>query len=377
MDKQQAGAAWLVLGCDWTNVQAAEALTTSADDVGELVAQARELLPPAGEGVLRDLAISRLGRVPEQPVEAEPTPPPEPPAPARVFPVKRIVRYAVPAIAALGVVAVILFTNDDADPPGAGSGPAVADRSIVERDDWTQPIDDAMESSTFALAKVGTSDPILVANLARAQEPLLPASTFKLLNSLIILDAGVVGSIDEEVPWDGVTRGVDAWNQDHSLSSGIRVSAVWLFQELARQVGAEAMAEGVQSADYGNADIGGDLDSFWLDGDLRISAVGQLAFLADLATQALPFAASDQVDLVAAMNVAERNGYTVRYKTGSAQRGDPPVAWLVGVITNDAQDRWVFAYNTDMAVSDGELVIPTVGERLAVVYELFETAGDK
>src|ERR1700732_1534678 len=56
----------------------------------------------------------------------------------------------------------------------------------------------------------------------RSGEAKLPASTFKIPNSIIALETGVVGDPDKDVfKWDGVTSSIEAWNRDHMLRSPI------------------------------------------------------------------------------------------------------------------------------------------------------------
>lgn len=181
----------------------------------------------------------------------------------------------------------------------------------------------------------------------RSARPYLPASTFKILNSLIALDTGAARGPEERMAWDGVAREVPAWNQDLDLRQAFSVSAVWFYQELARRIGPERMAEGVARAGYGNADIGGGLDRFWLDGSLRISALEQVAFLRRLAAGTLPFSARSQ-EIVRDLMVLERGeGYVLRAKTGWAARVSPQVGWLVGWVERADGARF-FALNIDL-----------------------------
>ncbi|MGH8030732.1 MAG: penicillin-binding transpeptidase domain-containing protein, partial [Arenimonas sp.] len=112
----------------------------------------------------------------------------------------------------------------------------------------------------------------------RARERFLPASTFKIANALNALESGLVRDEFQALRWDGVDRGVPAWNADASLASGMRDSTVWFYQALARGAGRPAMQVLVDRLDYGNRDVGGGLDRFWLDGELRISAAEQVVF---------------------------------------------------------------------------------------------------
>ena len=82
-----------------------------------------------------------------------------------------------------------------------------------------------------------------------------PASTFKIPNSLIGLETGVIRDRHFIIPWDSVQRGVPEWNREHDLQSAITYSVVWCDQELARLVGPERMKSYLEKMGYGNMDI--------------------------------------------------------------------------------------------------------------------------
>jgi len=116
-------------------------------------------------------------------------------------------------------------------------------------------------------------------NPERCAERFIPASTFKIMNSLIGLETGVIPDANYVIKWDGAQYDIPAWNQDHTLKTAIQNSVVWYYQELARRVGEKKMQQYVDAAHYGNRDISGKIDTFWLEGGLRISAEEQVEVL--------------------------------------------------------------------------------------------------
>ena len=84
---------------------------------------------------------------------------------------------------------------------------------------------------------------------ARAQKPFTPASTFKILNTLIAVEHGAI-TAEATIPWDGVEREMADWNRDQTLASAFRVSCVWCYQWLARRVGADAYPARLREAGY-------------------------------------------------------------------------------------------------------------------------------
>lgn len=183
----------------------------------------------------------------------------------------------------------------------------------------------------------------------RAQTPFLPASTFKVFNALVALDTGAVKDEYEVMRWDGVKREFEGWNRDHSLASAMRFSAVWFYQEVARRAGQQRMQEWLDKVGYGNRDIGGGIDKFWLDGGkLRISAAQQIDFLRRLAHGELPFSARAQEAVRRITIVDAQSDYIEHGKTGfSHPRGNEYLGWYVGWIERSGR-RWFFALNLDM-----------------------------
>src|SRR3982074_1121772 len=99
---------------------------------------------------------------------------------------------------------------------------------------------------------------IIASDKIRSGEAKLPASTFKIPNSIIALETGVVADPHKDIfKWDGVTRSIEAWNKDHTLRSAISVSAVPVYQEIARRIGQERMQKYLDLFEYGNRDLGG------------------------------------------------------------------------------------------------------------------------
>jgi beta-lactamase class D len=191
----------------------------------------------------------------------------------------------------------------------------------------------------------------LVFDRNRAATPFSPASTFKLFNALVALDTGAVGDEYEVIRWDGVKRQYDTWNRDHSLASALKLSAVWFYQEIARRAGAARMQAWIDKAAYGNRDIGGGIDQFWLSGNLRISALEQVGFLRRLADGDLPFSVRAQETVRRIAIVESAPDFVLHAKTGWAVRDDSARAadlgWYVGWLERGGR-RWFFAINIDM-----------------------------
>jgi beta-lactamase class D len=195
-------------------------------------------------------------------------------------------------------------------------------------------------------------------NPAGCATRLSPASTFKIPNSLIGLETGVIPDEHFVIPWDSVRRSRPEWNRNHDLASAIAGSVVWYYQELARRVGTGAMQKALDALSYGNRDISGGIDRFWLGSSLEISADEQVEFLRKLARGTLPFSRRT-MEIVRRITILEQTpGYTLHGKTGFADMpGNRAVGWFVGWVEK-GDDLFCFACNltTDDYARDGDAV---------------------
>lgn len=224
--------------------------------------------------------------------------------------------------------------------------------------EWKSEFTDRSVAGT-ALVFDEQANRYLVFDRNRAQTLFLPESTFKVFSALVALDTGAVKDEYEVIHWDGVKRQFDGWNRDHCLASAMKFSAVWFYQEMARRAGAQRMQEWIEKVGYGNRDIGGGVDRFWLSGGkLRISALQQIDFLQRLAHGGLPFSARAQEVVRRITIVDAASDYVEHGKTGWDRQSDitPAVylGWYVGWIER-AGRRWFFAINIDMPKSDDTL----------------------
>jgi beta-lactamase class D len=219
--------------------------------------------------------------------------------------------------------------------------------AIVERSDLDTLFVEQGMPGTFVLLDVA-SDRMIVVNRARAERRTVPASTFKIANSLIALETGAVKDEHEIIPYGGKPQMIKDWERDMGMRDAIRISNVPVYQEVARRIGPDRMQAMLDRLDYGNHTIGTVVDRFWLDGPLQISPVEQARFLAKLATRQLPLSARTQAIVRDIIRLDEANGAILYGKTGWAGSTTPNVGWLVGWVERGEKID-SFALNIDMA----------------------------
>jgi beta-lactamase class D len=206
-------------------------------------------------------------------------------------------------------------------------------------------------TGTFVLLEP-ESDTLQTWNSTRAKERFIPASTFKIANSLIGLESGTVKSLDEVLPYGGKPQMMKEWEHDMPLREAMKLSAVPIYQELARRIGAEKMAAGVKSLDYGNADTKGAIDRFWLDGPLKISAVEQTAFIRRLLADELPLRKETMQQIRGIIPTETAGDAVIHYKTGWCTSTEPNIGWIVGWVERGGKNL-PFALNIDMKEMKG------------------------
>lgn len=200
------------------------------------------------------------------------------------------------------------------------------------------------QNGTFILRDVKTGK-TFVYNQERAHSIQTPESTFKVPNALIGLQVSAVRDEYDVKRWDGVKHEFDTWNRDHTLGSAMRESVIWYYQAMARDIGEQRMNEWLQNISYGNEDISGGIDRFWLSSSLKISPLEQVDFMENLYNEELPFDKPVMKTVKRMMIQEEGDHYTLYGKTGT-RLSDFGLGWFVGFIKVDNRS-YVFVTNID------------------------------
>lgn len=209
-------------------------------------------------------------------------------------------------------------------------------------------------------------DTMFIWNDERAKQQFAPSSTFRIANTLLALDTGIVKSLDEAIPYHskqyrtnesappyfygGRPKRNDPWNRKMELRKAMRVPNTSIFRGLARQIGIERMRDGMTKLAYGNMEVGNQIDRFWRDGTLRISAIEQAEFLANLAQGKLPVTKS-ALQKTRELTLSEKTEtYQLYSKSGLLITTESTLGWWVGWIERE-NNVFSFALNIDMTGS--------------------------
>jgi len=204
-------------------------------------------------------------------------------------------------------------------------------------------IKEAFDGRTGALVLIDCANgETLRYNPPLCAENVAPCSTFKIWNTAIGLETGILTGADQPFwKWDGVKRSIEPWNGDLTLRQAYAASCVPAYQALARQIGPERMDAWIAKLGYGNRDTSSGNDVFWLPAPGRrailISADEQAALLRRLATGDIPFSAQTREILKDIMTAKVTGRGTLYGKTGTSGNvgeGNPRIGWFVGYIVS-------------------------------------------
>jgi beta-lactamase class D len=238
-----------------------------------------------------------------------------------------------------------------------------------ERTDLRQVFEELGVAGTFILYDTA-GDRTTTVNDERAAQRYVPASSFKIANSIIALETGVVKDENEVIPYGGRPQRFKQWEKDMSMREAIAASAIPIYQELARRVGLERYRQWLERLDFGNRQTGAALEAFWLDGPLEISAIEQARFVARLAQGKLDASARSQTITRDIIRLEMKDGAELYGKTGWQFSRTPELGWWVGWVDRGGKIS-AFALNIDMPTPQDAAKRVLIGKSLLAKLGIF------
>ncbi|MFN4246890.1 MAG: penicillin-binding transpeptidase domain-containing protein [Flavipsychrobacter sp.] len=217
----------------------------------------------------------------------------------------------------LSVLSVLFFT-------------ACRDNRIHDKPEWGKHFEAQGIKNGCFIVREHNHEAVYFYNKERCLQRFTPASTFKIFNSLVALETAVAPDEALVIKWDSIAREVPEWNKDLNMREAFKVSAVPYYQEIARRIGPDLMQHYLDTSNYGNKNMKGGIDQFWLNDSLQISADEQVGFLKRMYFAELPFAERTQRIVKSLMLQEETPAYKLYYKTGWGSNAKNDVMWVVG-----------------------------------------------
>ena len=200
----------------------------------------------------------------------------------------------------------------------------------------------------------------------------LPASTFKIPNSLISIEEYAVKDENEVLKWDGVIREFPAHNADTDLKTAFKNSTVWFHREMSRRVGIDKYRKYLKEFNYGNQKLSGKPDYFWLDNTLVISPAEQINFLSGLYEEKYPLSKRTYNIVKNVMIEKKTDSYTLRAKTGSGLVKTLDIGWYVGYI--ETKDN-VYFFATRLQQDEPNKNDDFLNLRKTITFNIFQDMG--
>jgi len=245
--------------------------------------------------------------------------------------------------------------------------------NVEEDDSLGKYFSENKVTGCFALMNNGTGK-FTVYNLARYRDSsYMPASTFKIVNSLIGLQTGKITSDKMVIKWDGIQRPFESWNKDLTMYEAFRASAVPYYQEVARRIGKDTMQFWLDSLSYGTKKINSAIDTFWLDNSLKITPDEQLGLVKRLYFDQLPFYKTYQEMVKNAMLFEDNATYRLGYKTGWGfwnEKTGKHIGWIIGWIEEN-RHPYFFVLNIESPDRNFDMV----NVRMKMLKEILKEQG--
>ncbi len=178
----------------------------------------------------------------------------------------------------------------------------------------------------------------------------LPASTFKIVNSLIGLETGKIVNEKMVINYNGIASGRTECDTNLTMSEAFKKSCVPYYQEVARRIGKETMQHWLDSLGYGSRNgkpVIKTVDSFWLNNEVKVTADEQVGLAKKLYFDQLPFQKRTLRIVKDVMLMEKNSNYQLSYKTGLGYTEDKKaIGWMVGWIEEN-RHPYFFALNIE------------------------------
>lgn len=203
----------------------------------------------------------------------------------------------------------------------------------------------------------------------------LPASTFKIVNSLIGLETRKVKDSATVLPWDSTASGRPECDRSMTMSDAFRISCPPWYRELARRIGKDTMQHWLDTLGYAHRfqrfQIGNNLDTFWLDNSAKVTADEQMGLVKRLYFDQLPFQKRSQRIVRDMMRWEDNSNYKLSYKTGwGTSDKDHSLAWIIGWIE---ENRHPYFFVLQIETPDKTADIPTI--RMKMLKDILKQLG--
>nr|QBC82610.1 MecR1 [Mammaliicoccus sciuri] len=198
-----------------------------------------------------------------------------------------------------------------------------------------------------------------------------PDSTYKLYLALIGFDRNVMSLNNTEQKWNGKENVFKEWNQNQNLSSAMRYSVNWYFENIDSSIKNKDLKNYISELQYGNENISGD-KNYWNESSLKISAIEQVKLLMRMDNQHLKFDENYINAVKDSITLKKSNQYRYLGKTGTGIiNGKETNGWFIGTIEKDGKSYY-FATHLDGKNNASGKKVKNISEKILEEMELMQ-----
>jgi beta-lactamase class D len=157
----------------------------------------------------------------------------------------------------------------------------------------------------------------------------VPASTFKIITSLLAIEKGLLRDQYQVKAWNNRQQKNTSWNKDQDLQEAFALSTNWFFEDLTTALGSDTINAWLRRIGYPAA-VNPSETKFWLDTRFTISPKEQIELMQKLYHQELPFSARTMDITKSIMLRKDTLGIQIYGKTGWGTPNGKNIGWYIG-----------------------------------------------
>lgn len=170
-------------------------------------------------------------------------------------------------------------------------------------------------------------------NEKQASMRVSPYSTYKIYDALLGLEKRVITPDNSTLLWNNERYPFQEWEANQDLNSAMKYSVNWYFQNIDQSLGLKPIRSFLQEIEYGNQTTSQDLDMYWSDSSLKISAIEQVELLIKLHDNSFGFTEENINAVKDSIYLSSSKTCTLYGKTGTGRIDNRDVSgWFIGYI---------------------------------------------
>ncbi|RDW15819.1 BlaR1 family beta-lactam sensor/signal transducer [Oceanobacillus arenosus] len=172
-----------------------------------------------------------------------------------------------------------------------------------------------------------------------------PNSTYKIYSALFGLESNIITDGNSTLRWNGEKYPYASWNMDQDLDTAMADSVTWYFQELDEKMPLRTIQSNLKKIGYGNYDVSGGIEQYWLESSLKISPVEQVQLLEAFYSNKFGFKEKHVQTVKDTLLLEDNDDLQLSGKTGTGTvNGRSINGWFIGYV-EEKDNTYFFATN--------------------------------